>query len=140
MLSRRRRILGDDHPDTLTWTSQLAMVLWYLGDFQQAWQLQNDVFTRFRRVLGEDHPATLGSAGLLGLALLSLGDYQQLWKLQSDTFPRSRRALGEDHNITLFSAFLLGLALWGLVNGHAVVVSVRSARPSLWYCLIAQCL
>ena len=62
MLSRRRRILGDDHPDTLTSASLLGGVLWSLGDYQQARQLQSDTFTRSRRVLGEDHPVTLASA------------------------------------------------------------------------------
>ena len=64
MLSRRRRILGDDHPDTLTSASQLGMVLWYLGDYQQARQLLSDTLARSRRVLGEDHPDTLPAASL----------------------------------------------------------------------------
>ena len=77
MLSRRRRILGDDHPDTLTSASQLGLILWYLGDYQQARQLLNDTFTRSRRILGEDHPDTLTSASHLGMVLWSLGDYQR---------------------------------------------------------------
>ena len=71
----------------------LGVVVWSLGDYQQARQLQNDTLTRFRRVLGEDHILTLRSASLLGLALWSLGDYQQARQLQSDAFTRSRRVL-----------------------------------------------
>ena len=36
-LTRRRRILGEDHPDTLTSASQLAHDLFGLGNYPQAW-------------------------------------------------------------------------------------------------------
>ena len=45
-LSRQRRILGDDHPDTLTSANQLGTMLWVLGDYQQAPRLQDDTFSR----------------------------------------------------------------------------------------------
>ena len=113
-LTRSRRVLGEDHPDTLASASLLGLVLWSLGDYQQARQLLNDTFTRSRRVLGEDHPTTLLSASVLGLVLWSLGDYQQARQLQNDTLTRSRRVLGEDHLVTLRSASLLGLTLGSL--------------------------
>ena len=97
MLSRRRRILGDDHPDTLTSASQLGLLLWYLGDYQQARQLLNDTVNPRRRILGEDHPDTLTSASRLGLVLYYLGDYPQARQLLNDAFTRGRRVLGEDH-------------------------------------------
>ena len=57
-LTRSRRVLGDDHPDTLTSANNLARDLSALGDYQQARTLDEDTLTRRRRVLGDDHPAT----------------------------------------------------------------------------------
>ena len=72
-LTRRRRILGDDHPDTLTSASQLAQDLFGLGNYRQARELQEETLSRRRRILGDDHPDTLFSASLLGLVLWCAG-------------------------------------------------------------------
>jgi hypothetical protein len=56
-------------------------VLWSLGDYEQARELQSDTFTRSRRVLGEDHAVTLATALILGMVLLSLGEYRQAQQL-----------------------------------------------------------
>ena len=52
-----RRVLGDDHPDTLTSANNLANDLRALGDVQAARDLDQDTLDRRRRVLGDDHPA-----------------------------------------------------------------------------------
>ena len=70
---RRRRILGEDHPDTLTSASRLAADLRALGEYQQARVLDEDTLARRRRVLGEDHPDTLDSARTLAVDLRALG-------------------------------------------------------------------
>jgi hypothetical protein len=38
-LTRQRRVLGDDHPDTLRSAHSLAAVLANLGEHDQAWRL-----------------------------------------------------------------------------------------------------
>ncbi|MFD6259858.1 tetratricopeptide repeat protein, partial [Micromonospora chalcea] len=55
-LTRRRRILGNDHPDTLTSATNLATNLHQLGQYEQARTLNEDTLTRRRRILGNDHP------------------------------------------------------------------------------------
>jgi hypothetical protein len=60
-LARRRRDLGEDHPDTLTAASNLAVSLRAAGEYQAARELGEDTVAR-RRVLGEDHPDTGASA------------------------------------------------------------------------------
>ena len=107
-LTRRRRILGDDHPDTLTSASQLAQDLFGLGNYRQARELQEETLSGRRRILGDDHPSTLFSASLHGLILWALGDYRQARQLLTDTLTRSRRILGEDHPDTLTTASQLG--------------------------------
>ena len=57
-LARRRRILGDDHHDTLCSANSLAVDLIALSDLHAARMLTQDTLTRRRRVLGDDHPDT----------------------------------------------------------------------------------
>jgi hypothetical protein len=61
-LARRRRDLGEDHPDTLAAASNLAVSLRAAGEYQAARELGEDTLARRRRVLGEDHPDTGASA------------------------------------------------------------------------------
>ena len=93
-LDRRRRVLGEDHPDTL-FRACLAADLRALGEVQAARDLDQDTLDRRRRVLGEDHPDTLDSASHLAADLRELGEVQAARDLDQDTLDRRRRVLGE---------------------------------------------
>jgi len=73
-LARRRRVLGEDHPDTLLSANNLAADLHNLGEYQAARELDEDTLARYRRVLGEDHPDTLRSANNLAADLRALSE------------------------------------------------------------------
>jgi tetratricopeptide (TPR) repeat protein len=108
----RRRKFGDNHPDTLTSASNLALNLWGLGEYQRARALDDNTLTQRRRILGEDAPDTLTSASQLAQDLFGLGDYPQARELQEEMLSRQRRILGDDHPDTLTSAGQLGWVLW----------------------------
>jgi hypothetical protein len=72
-LGRRRRVLGQDHPDTLYSAYNLAADLRELGQVQAARDLDEDTLGRRRRVLGQDHPDTLRSAYNLAAELHAHG-------------------------------------------------------------------
>jgi tetratricopeptide (TPR) repeat protein len=110
----RRDTYGEDHPDTLTSASNLALDLWWLGAFPRARTLDQDTLTRRRTVLGDDHPDTLTSASQLANDLFGLGDYPQARELQDEILTRRRRLLGDDHPDTLTSASQLGGVLYAL--------------------------
>ena len=55
-LARSRRVLGEDHRDTLASASNLAVDLSALGDYEQARTLDEDTLARSRRVLGRGPP------------------------------------------------------------------------------------
>ena len=74
MLSRRRRILGPDHPDTLFSASNLAHDLRELGRYTEARDIDQDVLDRRRRTLGPKHPNTLRSARSLAHDLRKIRD------------------------------------------------------------------
>ena len=138
-LARRRRDLGEDHPDTLAAASNLAVSLRAAGEYQAARELGEDTLARRRRVLGEDHPDTLAAASGLAISLraagglpgtltsfpgslassLHRGEQQAARELDEDTLARRRRVLGEDHPDTLAAAFQLVGALFGLGEHHA---------------------
>ena len=110
----RRDNFGDDHVDTLASASNLALNLWWLGEYPRARELDEDTLTRRRRVLGEDHPDTLASASQLASDLVGLGNYPQARELQEEMLSRQRRILGDDHPDTLMTARQLGQLLWYL--------------------------
>jgi Tetratricopeptide repeat len=99
-----RKLLGEDHPETLASATNLAGDLSTLGEYAGARQLDEDTLTRRRRVLGEDHPDTLISASNLAADLRALGEHSAARQLDEDTLTRRRRVLGEDHPDTLASA------------------------------------
>ena len=123
-LARRRRDLGEDHPDTLAAASGLALslravgghpgtvtsasnaasIVLHRGEHQEARELGEDTLDRRRRVLGEDHPDTLTSAFILAAQLSELGEHQAAKELNEDILARRRRVLGEDHPDTGASA------------------------------------
>jgi len=76
--TRRRRVLGDDHPDTLTSANRLAADLRELGEYQRARALDEDTLARRRRVLRDDHPDTLTSANNLAADLRALGEPDEM--------------------------------------------------------------
>jgi hypothetical protein len=114
-LARRRRDLGEDHPDTLTSADNLAFSLQGVRG-QAARELGEDTLARRRRVLGEDHPDTLAAAFYLVSALMELGDYHAARELNDDIIAR-RRVLGDEHPETImagaFDLILRGLDLGG---------------------------
>ena len=57
--SKFRRILGEEHPDTLTSMANLAATYSDQGRTGEAAALQEEVLQKFRRILGEEHPDTL---------------------------------------------------------------------------------
>jgi hypothetical protein len=74
--ARRRRVLGDDHPNTVNSASSLAIDLRGLGEFDRARQLDENAYARRRRLLGDDHPATLLSATNLAIDLHRAGEFR----------------------------------------------------------------
>src|ERR1017187_4424886 len=82
-LARRRRVLGEDHPDTLASADNLAFSLQGVRG-QAARELGEDTLARRRRVLGEDHPDTLASADNLVMILGRVGEEQAARELAED--------------------------------------------------------
>ena len=102
-LTDQRRVLGEDHPATLTSRNNLAGVYQAAGDLGRAIPLHEQTLTDRRRVLGEDHPDTLASRINLAHAYEAAGDLGRAIPLHEQTLADLRRVLGEDHPATLAS-------------------------------------
>ena len=57
-LDSRERVLGKEHPDTLTSVNNLAGCLYALGDAAGALPLLRRAADGFERLLGPDHPSS----------------------------------------------------------------------------------
>ena len=102
-LAVRRRVLGEEHPATLTSMNNLALTLSAQGDLAGARSLQEQVLAVSRRVLGEEHPDTLGSMNNLANTLRAQGDLAGARSLHEQALAVRRRVLGEEHPDTLTS-------------------------------------
>jgi len=68
------RVLGGDHPNTLSSVSNLGLLLQKQGKLEEAEVLYRRALEVRERVLGVDHPSTLNSRGNLGLLLMKRSD------------------------------------------------------------------
>ncbi|MEU9922568.1 tetratricopeptide repeat protein [Streptomyces griseoluteus] len=77
-MADRERILGDDHPATLTARNNLANSYSDAGRIQEALDLRERVLADRERILGDDHPATLTARNNLARARDAAAAVQQL--------------------------------------------------------------
>jgi tetratricopeptide (TPR) repeat protein len=127
-----RRVLGDEHPDTLRVMYALALSDQYRWSWHElAARLEHVVETQ-RRVLGEEHPDTLRSTTWLGIFYTA--PFRRLvegTRLQERALEAQRRLLGEDHPDALESIHNLAHTYewWGrtvdAINTHEKALAVR---------------
>jgi hypothetical protein len=110
-LAVRRRVLGPEHPGTLTTAGNLANALNNQGKHAEAEAIQREVLVVQRRVLGPEHPDTLRTAGNLANALNSQDKHAEAESMYRDVLVVKRRVLGPEHPDTLVIAGSLANAL-----------------------------
>jgi eukaryotic-like serine/threonine-protein kinase len=96
----RRRLLGENHSDTLASLKTLGILYRQQGKAVQAEALLTKVLDAERRVLGEDHPATLESAYALALLYDDQEKFPRAESLLTRTLEGQRRNLGETNPST----------------------------------------
>ena len=110
-----RRVLGEEHPDTLRWDSEYANVLRRAGNYEDAERILRRVYPIQARVVGTEHEHTLRTGYGLATVLQRLGKVQEAEALIRPTLDSQRRVLGREHLHTLHSRHRLAslLALQG---------------------------
>jgi len=102
-LAERKRVLGDDHLDTLASINGLAILYKSQGRHAEAEPLYLSTLETRKRVLGDDHPHTLASMNNLAILYKRQGRYAEAEPLYLETLAIRKRVLGDDHLDTLSS-------------------------------------
>ncbi|TVQ51545.1 MAG: serine/threonine protein kinase, partial [Phycisphaerales bacterium] len=110
-LDLRRRVLGDEHPDTLTSISNMGGVLYHHGNYAETKRYLREALETRRRVLGDEHPDTLTSINNMGLLLRSQGKLAEAEPYWREAMEAHRRVLGDEHPQTLRSISNMGVLL-----------------------------
>ena len=101
VLTARTRVLGPDHPDTLTILNNLAGAYHAAGRLDEAITLYEQVLTDSIHILGPDHPNTLTILNNLAGAYESAGRLDEAITLYEQVLTARTRVLGKDHPATL---------------------------------------
>jgi eukaryotic-like serine/threonine-protein kinase len=111
----RRRVLGEEHADTLSASNNLGQLYREQGKYAQAEEVLTRTLTIRQRVLREDHPDALVTMGNLGMVLHEQGKYADAEPVLTKVLETEKRVWGESHPQTLTS--MLNLAkLYGDVG------------------------
>ncbi|MFJ7911284.1 tetratricopeptide repeat protein [Kitasatospora sp. NPDC096204] len=105
------RVLGSDHPDTLTSRNNLAATYSNAGYTDDALRLQEEVLADRQRVLGRDHSATLTARNNLASTYRDAGRTDDAVNLMEQVLADRRRVLDDDHPDTLTARHNLAVAM-----------------------------
>ncbi len=104
------RVLGPDHPDTLSSRNNLALAYSAAGRTAEAITLQQANRKLEESKLGPDHPSTLDSRNNLAFAYQSAGRTAEAITMGEATLKLQESKLGPDHPSTLTTRNNLGSA------------------------------
>jgi nucleoside phosphorylase/tetratricopeptide (TPR) repeat protein len=99
----RKRVLGQEHPDTLASMAYLAPTYIYQGRWKEAEELGAQVMEISKRVLGREHPSTLVNMGNLASAYSHQGRWKEAEELEVQVVETLKRVLGQEHPDTLIN-------------------------------------
>ncbi|KAF2133614.1 TPR-like protein [Dothidotthia symphoricarpi CBS 119687] len=106
------RVLGPEHPDTLTSMHNLALTYQSQGRWKEAEELDVQVVEIRTRVLGSKHPKTLGSINNLASTYRNQGRWKEAEELGVQVVEIRTRVLGSEHPKTLGSINNLASTYW----------------------------
>ncbi|KAJ6452195.1 P-loop containing nucleoside triphosphate hydrolase protein [Mycena sanguinolenta] len=116
VMEKRKRVLGEEHPSTLTSMANLAATYRSQGHWKDAEVLEVVVMEKRKQVLGEEHPHTLNTMGNLAVTYQNQGRWKDAEVLEVVVMENRKRALGEEHPHTLTSMANLASTYWN--QGH----------------------
>jgi serine/threonine protein kinase len=102
-LATRRRLLGEEHPDTLVAINSVGILLNAQGELSEAEPYLREALEKRRRILGEEHPDTLNSLNSLGGLLLNQGKLVEAEQYFREGLEKRRRVLGDEHFDTIIA-------------------------------------
>ena len=128
----QERVLGADHPNTLSTRTQVAYYTGRAGDLDAALQLYRELQADQERVLGADHPNTLSTRASITYNTEDSGDSSAALRLYRELLADQVRVLGADHPDTVLNRYRLGDVLQAqsqLEQAEAEYRVVPAPRP-----------
>ncbi|KAK3174783.1 hypothetical protein OEA41_002029 [Lepraria neglecta] len=101
LLKHSQRVLGEEHPDTLTAMNNLANSLSEKGRLDETASMSQQVLEKRRRILGEEHPDTIRAISNLANSLSDQGQLDKALSIQQEVLEKIRRILNEEHLDTI---------------------------------------
>jgi len=101
VMEKRKHLLGEEHPDTLTTMGNLACIYGDQGKWKEAEALETVVMEKRKHLLGEEHPDTLTSMGNLACTYRDQGKWKEAEALEMVVMEKTKHLLGEEHPNTL---------------------------------------
>jgi hypothetical protein len=131
VMETRKRMLGKEHPDTLTSMAHLASTFWNQGRWKETEELFMQVMETIQKVLGKEHPDTLTSMDNLASTYRNQVRWKEAEELEVQAMETRKRVLGEEHPDTLLLLLLLSNIafhpllpvdpLWGVCCGNVLI-------------------
>ena len=91
------KVLGCEHPHTLTSVSNLGNVLSSQGKYEEAEAMHRRALEAKEKVLGREHPNTLTSVSNLGNVLSSQGKYDEAEAMHRRDLEAHKKVLERKH-------------------------------------------
>jgi len=110
-LSIRKKVLGEEHPDTATSLNNIGFLLQAQGDYAAARPFLERALEIYRKVLGDEHSHIAASLNNIGLLLHRQGDYAAARPYYEQALEIRRNVLGQEHPLTAQSLRSLGVLL-----------------------------
>ena len=105
----QKRVLKEEHPDTLTTMAELAATYMTQGRLDEAENLLVRVIETRKRGLKEEHPDTLREIWILGISYQEQGQWDKAEELLVRVIKTQKKVLKEEHPDTLESMKYLAL-------------------------------
>ncbi|KAL7792476.1 P-loop containing nucleoside triphosphate hydrolase protein [Trichoderma ceciliae] len=100
-LELRQKVLGTEHPDTITAMESLASTYYSQGWYSKAEPLKVQVLNLRKEVLGDKHPDTIEAIGNLASTYYSQGWYSKAEPLEVQVLNLQKEVLGDKHPHTI---------------------------------------
>src|SRR5271168_561668 len=101
MMDMRKKLLGAEHPETLTSMANLASTYGNQGRWNEAEQLVVQVMDMRKKLLGAEHPSTLTIMANLACTYRNQGRWNEAEQLEVQVMDMSKKLLGAEHPSTL---------------------------------------
>ena len=126
-IASRRRLQGNEHPDTAWTLYNYAFFLRHKGDVAGAVRVSREVLALRGRVLSDTHPMVAATLQVLGLSLLDQGDARGALPLLRDSLALRHQSLPAGHWLIATGEGALGECLAALGrNGEAEALLLAS--------------